>query len=348
MVELIKPEFIFGDEKKFADFISSLSNAKKIICVSHTDLDGIASARVVDYALQVDKVIIANYIDFNGEFAKKLEKENASHVIFSDLILEKEFILKCEKFADILIIDHHIPKEDLNSDKTLFMNSSTSGLCAAYICYYLFSKIKDLKEIDWLVACACVSDFCYKTNWEWINSVYNKHGEEFKGGLLEKATSGKFWDIQWKINLASIYYSEKVKKVYDLIGNKFGEIRDLDKCAEEVQKDFDNTLKRFHEEKIEFSGGYLWEVYTKFPIKSLLINWLSVEEPNKILIFARKDNGVYHFSARRQDGAVNVKDFLQNLVRRFNDGGAGGHFKAAGGHIDEKDEPEFIRRLKEL
>ena len=44
--------FLIGNEKRFSDYISSLAYAKRVVIVSHTDLDGIASAKVVDEVVE--------------------------------------------------------------------------------------------------------------------------------------------------------------------------------------------------------------------------------------------------------------------------------------------------------
>lgn len=345
LVKMEQPKFIIGNEKRFADFISSMENAKKIILISHTDLDGLGSARVVDKALAPDKIFFVQYHELNDSLVEKLKKEKPTHIIFTDLFFRKEFIQKIEKFSKILVIDHHIPEDDFNSDKTFFLNSSGTGFCASYLCYYLFSKVKNIEKIDWLVACACISDFCYNSNKEWIRKVAKKYGIEFDGGMIENA-KGKLWELQWKISLALIYFQDP-KKVYQMIGDEFADISKLEKYANKVQEEFNHALRNFDKERITLNEGYFWEV-KEHGLKSLLSNWLSAKEPNKTLIFGEAKEDSLIISARRQDGKVNMKELLQKLVSGFEAAESGGHFKAAGAHILLKDKDEFKKRLLNL
>ena len=115
-------------------------------------------------SLRFFEVVNANLIKFvdydelNNNLLNELNKNNINKVIMTDLSIgDISFIKKLEEFSSILIIDHHIFQEDLNSEKTTFMNSR--DYCASYISYCLFSKIKNLEKIDWLVALASVSDW---------------------------------------------------------------------------------------------------------------------------------------------------------------------------------------------
>ncbi|MEK6927438.1 MAG: DHHA1 domain-containing protein [Nanoarchaeota archaeon] len=343
-----KPEFVYGNEKRFSEFVKSLESAKKIVAVSHLDLDGVASAKVVDYALQVDRVILSEYYaSDNEDLLQRIKKEKPSHVIFTDLVIKKEFAEKVAKFAYVLVIDHHIHEQDYNSDKIFFLDSPESGMCASYLAYYLFSKISDLSKIDWLVACASISDFCYKSIWRWMESVCEKYGDKFRGGMIEGVDSGKIWDLQWKMVLGLLHF-KNVEEGYKLIGLKFGDIGDLNKYYVSIQKEFDLFLKKFDSEKIKFNDGEFWEVNSESPIKSILVNYLSTKEQDKIFIFAKIKEEKYSLSARRQDGKVSVRDLLIKLVEGFEGASVGGHFKAAGGNIMLKDREKFLERLKNL
>lgn len=345
-----KPEFFYGSEKRFSEFVKSLESAKKIVAVSHLDLDGVVSAKVVDYALQVDKVILTEYYTSEGlneELLERIKKEKPTHVIFTDLVITKEFAERISKFAYVLVLDHHISVQDYNSERIFFLDSPESGMCASYLAYYLFSKISDLSKIDWLVACAAISDFCYKSTWRWMESVCEKYGDKFKGGMMEGVNSGKLWDLQWKLVLGLLHF-KNVEDAYGLIGLEYGDIGDLNKYYISIQKEFNLFLKKFDSEKVKFAGGYFWEVNSESPIKSILINYLSTKEQNKTFIFAKIKGDKYSLSTRRQDGKVSARDLLIKLIEGFEGASAGGHFKAAGGHILLKDKEKFLERVRKL
>src|SRR3989344_3241761 len=242
-------EFLAGTEKRFAQFISELNDKDKIALISHTDLDGLTAARVTNEIIDADIVKFLGYSDLNKNLIQFLKEKNVKFVIFTDLFIkDTEMVREIEKFARILIIDHHLFEIDLNSEKTVFLNSQ--GYCAAYICYYLFSKVKDIEYLDWLVACACVADWQYTKNQTWMHGVYSKYDDNFSPTIEGIKNSKKFWELQLKISYSLVYFKEEVKKVYDKIGINFGDIGDLGKYYQIIKAEIDIALQRFVKEKI--------------------------------------------------------------------------------------------------
>ena len=337
-----KIDFIAGSEKRFSDFISGLGK-ENIALISHVDLDGITAGKVANDVLQANLLKFVNYEDLNDSLVKELKKNKVKKIVFADLLIkDKNFVKSLEKFADILIIDHHLFTEDFNSDKTVFLN--TQGYCSAYICYYLFSKVQNLEKRDWLVAVASIADWCYDKNSKWMQGVYEKYGDEFIP-TIEGIKRGKIWKVVSDLSSALIYFKENTRKVYDSIGENFGDIGDLGKHATEVQKEIEDKTKEFYKKREDFSNGYFWEFESKFPIKSDLITGLSARVQDKTLILARAEGKYYSLSARRQDGKINVADFLGDLVKGLEGASAGGHFKAAGGSVLLKDREKLKKKL---
>src|SRR3989344_3652401 len=117
-----KIDFLFGNEKRFSEFISTLNDKDKIAIISHkSDLDGIASAKIVNEVIEADKIIFVGYDDINSSLVEQLKSYKINKVVFTDLyIKEVAMIQELEKFATMLIIDHHQAAKDFNSEKTLF------------------------------------------------------------------------------------------------------------------------------------------------------------------------------------------------------------------------------------
>ena len=342
-IELVKPEFAVGSEKRFFEFIQGLNDKDKVALISHTDLDGISAARVVNEVIDADVLKFVGYEELNDNLIEELKKSKIKKIIFTDLMIKEHlFIKKLEKFADILIIDHHRFDKDFNSDKTVFLNAQ--DFCAAYLAYYLFSKTQDIEKLDWLVACASIADWMYFKNQEWMKEVFDKYEDNF---FIEKSIrkSGKFWDLQWNLTLALVYFKEDLRRVYDSIGVGFGEIGDLEKYSGDVQKEIDSFLKRFEKEKIEIKGGYFWEFKQGFEISSIVSSLLSSKYGDKTIVIGRDDGEYYKFSARRLDKREDMNLLLSSLIRDIKYASAGGHVAASGGHVLLRDKEEFKRRL---
>lgn len=199
-------ELSVGSEKRFFDFILRLNGKDRIALISHSDLDGIASSKVVSKVVNASFTKFVDYFDVNEKLVNDLKSNKINKIIFTDISLEKGDVVKeFEEFAEILVIDHHLAALDLNSDKTTFLSSQ--GYCASYLCYYLFSKIKNLSELDWLVAAASLSDFCYSKSIGWLTEVKNKYGDKFS--IQEMTKLSRIYDVSLKLSLTLVYFREK-------------------------------------------------------------------------------------------------------------------------------------------
>ena len=338
--------FSAGLEKRFFDFISRLTDKDKIAFVAHTDLDGIASAKVANEVLNADILKFIDYIDLNDNLVKELKDKKVTKVIFFDLDFERADIIKSiEQFAEILIIDHHIFLQDLNSNKTVFL--SAPGYCSSYICYYLFSKIQNVSKFDWLVAAASLSDFCYRKNAEWLMQIKEKYGDKFS--IEEMSKLSRIYELAHKLSLTLIYFRDKLNEAYKMIGEDIDKLGNLDNYAKDVQKEIDDSALMFEKEKKIFSNGeiYFWEFAPEFYIKSILINGLSTKYKDKTLIIVENNKRYFEVSARRQDGKVNLVELLKKLTYGFK-GTSGGHMCSAGATILPENISEFRENIRRL
>jgi hypothetical protein len=160
--------------------------------------------------------------------------------------------------------------------------------------------------------------------------------------------SGKIWDLMWKLNLILIYYHNNIKKVFASIGLEFGNIKNLDKKYEIVQKEININVTRFEKEKVNIKDGYFFELNSKFAINSIVSNILSVKYPNNSIISGKIDNDRFHLSARRQDGKFGMNALLSKLVSGLGGANFGGHEKAAGASFFVNQKVKFLKRLKGL
>jgi len=347
-----KINFLAGNEDRALKFIKNISPKDKVAIISHVDLDGVASAKVISKVVKFDLLKLVAYEQINEDLVKELKDNKITKVVMADLSIDDIKIIKVmEKFADVLIIDHHLFDEDLNSSKTVFINCQEH--CASYLCYIIFSKIKSIKKLDWLVASACISDWKYFNNKDFMTEVMKKYGDKFEiirdktdfGGIRK---SGKFWDLQLKLSLALIYFGYELIKAFNLLSDDIESLDNLIKYADDVQEEIDRSVKKFEKEKDIFGEVYFWVFSGKFQIKSIVATLASVKYLNKTIIIIKKNQKYYSFSARRQDRKVNVVELLKNAISGLNNSFAGGHVAAGGGYILLKDFEKFKENLKKL
>jgi len=341
-----KQSFIYGSEKRFFEFFSKLNEKDKIALISHTDLDGIAAAKVVDKVIKPDLIRLANYTELNTSLIEELKQNKITKLILTDMNVNETFFQEMEKNFQSLIIDHHPPQKDFNTEKTVFINSQEN--CAAYISYYLFSKTQNIENLDWLVACACIADFKYLNNKKFMSKTLEKYNDrlELINNSIKK--SGKFFRLQWTISLALIYFEKNEKKVFDLIGEKIESIKNLEKYSTKINKYVDLCLKKFEKEKQEINGRIFWEFNPKFKISSLICTIASLREKNKTFIIAHPNRKFYHFSIRRQDKGEDTNKLAKNLTSNLKNSGGGGHIAASGGYILIKDKEKLKENLKSV
>lgn len=341
----MKIKFAAGNPKKIYGFISNINKNDKIALISHIDLDGLTAAKITNEILNAKNIFFLDYSELNEDLISKLKGLKINKVVFTDLNFSNPDIIKgIEKFADILIIDHHLITQDLNSDKTVFIN--VQGLCTGYLCYYFFSKLKNLDKWDWLVACSNVSDWLFMNNKKWLTKIYSKYNDKFNPDEIKK---GKFWDLQHKLSLLIIYFRKDLLKAYSLIKESISDLK-IDSYANEIQNAIDELVKKFKKEKQKIYDGYFWEIKSKsgkkqYGLKQIGINKLSFDEPDKTFIIIVKSGKYYKISSRRQDKKYNMAKLMQDLTKGYGVN-AGGHVAAAGAVIYAEDLSKFKKRLK--
>jgi single-stranded DNA-specific DHH superfamily exonuclease len=338
--------FAAGLEKKFFDFMSRLNDKDKIALISHTDLDGVASAKVANEVLHADVLRFVDYIDVNMALIEELKNKKVTKAVFTDLDFDRaEIIRALENFAEVLIIDHHVFSADLNSNKTTFL--SAPGYCSSYICYYLFSKTQNISKWDWLVASASLSDFCYCKIADWLLQVKEKYGDKFS--IEEMSNLSKIYDLAHKLSLTLIYFREKLNEAYRMIGDDIDSLGNLDNYARDVQKEIDDSALRFEKERKVLKNGEIlfWEFKPEFFIKSILINGLSMKYKDKTIIIIEDNGRYFEVSARRHDGKINLVEMIKKLTHGLK-ATSGGHMSAVGATILRPDIYEFRERVRGL
>lgn len=333
--------FLTGSEKKFFDFISRLSDKDKVAVISHNDADGIASAAIVSKVIGNLEYVF--FMGYKPEILKpvvsELKKRKINKVIFSDLAIgegEISDVGEIAKFAEVLIIDHHVFSSDLNSEKVVYLKAK-SDFPAAYMCYYLFSKIQEIP--GWIAAVGTASDRVDLYH----NSNASKVFDDF--GLGEASKEGYFWKYVMNLGYALIYFKGREKEVYDIF-MKAGRIEDLDSLdeyASDVQKELDFYLNEFEKKHEEMWDLQFYYYEPKYSINSMLVNAISVRNREMTYIFVTNEEEFLRISARRQDRKIDCTALLRNAVEGLPNSESGGHPMAAGARVP----PEFLNKFKE-
>src|SRR3989344_215606 len=164
--------------KRFGEYINNIKKEDKIAILYHANCcDGLCSCIITNKALErilkrkVDFNIHYTHFEITEEIIEFFKKNKIKKVIAVDLSLyaKSDMIKKAENYVDLLIIDHHEHKGNINSRKTTFVHADlineeikSNFYPASKLCYDLFSSLIDLTDLDWLVSLGIISDMGYR------------------------------------------------------------------------------------------------------------------------------------------------------------------------------------------
>lgn len=336
-------EFNSGKKEDAQEFIRKLKKEDNLAIISHNDLDGLASAKILERVSSPRLIELVSYDKISG-LVPSLKKNKINKIIFSDLSLDFPGSLSSfESLAEILVIDHHQFKNDLNSNRTTFLNAQ--GYCASYICYSLFSENANLKNLEWLVALASLSDWLYSKNVDWIKQVYESQGETFELNEIQK---GKFWESVLTVSDGLIYFKDNPTKAYELINSEKFDLKEITPYVQKVRQDLDFNLDRFEKEKEPIPGGFFYEMKSEYDLNSRFASLISGKTPNETYVISTKNHTLYRISARRSDGKRDMSELVKYLTEDLTLINAGGHVAAAGCNVLETEYISFKEKLKQI
>jgi len=343
-------KFLLGSKEDFYNFINLISEKDKIGIVTHTDLDGIASAIFLQKILESRSLEI-DFIECLDHGANVLEgvlNKKFDVLFFTDWNVDdySEYLKKLKKKGKVFVIDHHPFDKELKNE-TNFIKTSYE-YCSSH-CLFDLAKSKDYfntEEWGWLVCSAIIADYVWdklEENFEFIKSFYPTVKKDSSIWNSEPGMIGKL------IKGASLYYSSNLRKVYDLVLEK--DLTRLEKANEEVTKEVERWVDKINEEIEYFREGNLIFVYgePKYNIVSTVASIISDRDfRGDVVVFCAELKDKKEFvkvSAREQTGIVDVRQLLKKCVEGFENSSAGGHVRAAAGTFPKKYLNEFRNRL---
>lgn len=351
---------------KFKAYIKNIKKGDKVAVFYHAFCtDGLCSCIITSKAItkitNVKPAYHIHYVNYhiNDETIKFLKEKKITKAIFVDLSLDidAEKIKEAENYSDLLIIDHHKYRTDLNSDKTVFCHSEFvrkdldgSMYPASKLAYDLFSLIENIGELDWLAAVGLIADMGYN-NWkDFVINVQDRYGLK-KDENVFKTGIGKASSIigtskmagQDKDNAFDVVFN--ANKIQDILNDK-----GLKKYEIECKKEIDNWLEK--RDKAEKHGDlYIYEIKPKYNVGSTISTILSTDylKDKTIIVISDKTNKeLLSVSARDQRRKIKLNELLQEAIKGLPDANAGGHIPAAAAQIRKEDLDKFKKKLIEL
>ncbi|NOR84945.1 hypothetical protein GQ473_02415 [archaeon] len=345
--------------KKFLEFLENIKQKDKTAIIYHTDADGVCSAAITSLALKrLDLTVTCAFSQKSGQITitkdtvNYLKKNNITKVIILDLSVDSnpDTIKNLELFADVLIIDHHITSNDLNTKKTVMIKSQDisdidpSQYCTSKLIYDLFLQKIDIKDLNWISSIGIIGDFGIKTWKTFLEYAANNNPDSLKNlfDAEEFITYAVMCDGTKGLNLS-----------YDtLLSAK--DARDVIKSLEKynkVRNEIDSYVTSAEKNAIHKNDLNLvyYEIKPIYNIKSKVSNILSSKTyPKKIIIVVQLDKSRNTISARNQTGSVSMNDLMRECTKDLDDANGGGHIPAAGGSIRKQDKDKFKENVIEF
>jgi len=322
-------------EKKAINF---LSNVKECSVVYHGDSDGLCSAILMSKFLK-ERVKMASPNDSYGiQITDNLLEDlnNFPSNVFVDLAVDQWDYKKLK--SDILVIDHHSPKENLNGiENFIHVNPRLKDpkiyLPASYLVYKILTEMdSEMKKYAWIAAIGILGD---------------------KGDITKIKFSEDIKDLKFLSDVIEackgVYGYRGIIKAYDVFkdAERPEDIQNskLIRTYHKFQRELDDTVTdfKYHSEYFEKKKAYLYKVYNKYNITSTISTILSEKEPDAAF-FIYKRNKVLSMSARCQTSRINLAELFTRLSEGI--GRGGGHPPAAAANIPIENADKFLDRLK--
>lgn len=347
--DMVEIDYIVGTPDDFHAFVDDIGLHDRVAVLTHTDLDGVASAIFLEKILEAKgiKVDFLEFLDIERDMFKKilikLKEERITRVFITDINADQadlEGFNELRRQIGTFLIDHHPISEEL-TDKTNVIKTDSRD-CVAITLFSLGKDLIDENEYRWLNLAAIFSDYCF------LSQKNMNYFREFYPNTTKENISSTTPGINARrISSALIYYDGDVKYVYRLVKEK--DIDELDKSMkiieDEVEKITDDFLK--NSEYYENLDLYFYEVDSEFGVTSYVASWISKVNPDINYIFMKRRDGYCKFSARSTGEKMDMGKLMNFLTKGLEGANGGGHRAAAGGRIRADDLREFKRRLRE-
>ncbi len=289
--------------------------------VFHCDADGVCSAA------QILKFLKRKGIEVflaSGELEEKTFQKvpgRYKFVIILDLPVDYH-VSWLRRFSSGIVIDHHIPKKDLNSYGFFHYNprfeEPEKYISTSEICYEICKKL-GVRNIKWISRIGAVGDRSLRGGdkeekaVEYINAAKIIKGEDFLPKIVEILAS--------------------CKNIDDFLSKK-----EFETMSRKVRKEIEKWIRNFVPDK----EICFYEIDTPYSIISIVANELFDRYTDKTIIVYGFKDGVFKISGRSKK--YNLGEAFHKAAKGLGKGG--GHPVAAGARIEGNKIDVFIARLK--
>jgi len=327
---------------------SFLSVKGKRYLFYHQDADGVCSAALWMRFFQGFETRAREGPRIEEAFVQELLEEQPELMVFLDLPVDQEAekVKRLSKIPGcrIIIIDHHIPEEDMSNENILHINPKFREdvyLPASYLVYRILEKLdKKVEPLIWMSVIGVIGDYGFKECRELLDKCRTKYPDLLYVRPLESKLGKGAELISAAITLKGLRGAARALDILVRAKNykEFAENRFLLQWKGIVQKEIDKILEEFKEKKEEYPELNLivYSIESKLSVSSVISSILARLYPDDIIIVKKKtDSGHWKLSVRSQTGLINVGENIKKCVKGI--GSGGGHKKAGGALVQNWD-----------
>ncbi|MBW3011170.1 hypothetical protein KY326_03055 [Candidatus Woesearchaeota archaeon] len=352
---------------RFLDFIKSLSEKDNIAIYHDTDPDGICAGTLMFNALEKLGLKTAIFEGFDHgdpnmveDVLMKVKESDINVIMFLDLLADRhpEKIKEVEKYAHVILIDHHPIENDVSSEKTIFIKPQIfvkgiipSRYCTTKLVYDFMSKLVDLSDFDWLCGVGIIADFAFDAWPEFLDGLYEKYNIEKKKNHIDS----RFGTLVKLIVAANtISFDEVEKAAVKVVESKtmdeaIEKLKEYNIVEEEIQRIMDNPKEGA--EEFPDKNMAIINIKSKYYINSIIATRISLTYPDKIFFVVQADKSDperFAVSGRCQSKRVHLGRLMRDAIQGFEEASAGGHAPASGANLKKSDYEEFKKRIIEF
>jgi single-stranded DNA-specific DHH superfamily exonuclease len=345
-----------------------MKRGSKAAIVHGHDNDSICSAAIIYKLLKVvhkiESKLLASGLNsaVTEDVLENIKKIKPDYVIIVDISdVNVNIMTELRNISQVMIIDHHVPKGYV---KITYINPRVFDkeiyIPATYLCYRIYSEFLEPEEILWIAGIGTLSDMGLKycndlfeniklENKELVGNNENIDELLFDNSLLGKLA--KIFDSARVVNgvegsVAALNTLIKTRNYQEILNGRSG-AKNLLEWFVIAEKEFNRLVKDFEKKKKLIKKLVLYEVKSRYNMKSPLATYLSRKLTNEVLVIYQKSGKYIDVSFRR--GKVCIVDLNQlagSSVKNIPNSNGGGHIQAAGCRFPTRYSNNFLKNLK--
>ena len=334
--------------QKAVDFLKNTKPKDEIVVVFNNDADGICSCVLMNKYLKhmgINPYIISQPMPPDKNLIRRIQSGIPNKIIFLDLAMDQQpsVLKKVKGFADILIIDHHLIENNMNSPQIVHYNPRFKNpkiyQSTSYLAYKILSKLLDMEDSLWIAAIGIIGDYDIASSMDLIKEVEKKYDLNLFYKIAAMISSVRATKAMTCEQIVELLINTKDPK--QLIAGEFLE------SYQKIELETEAVLIDAGKNAEKIDSVFFYNIKSKYNIRSDISTKLSEKFPDKIIIVYEKIGNNINASVRNQNRRINVDRVLKKAIIGLK-ASAGGHEVAGGVTMDAKDWDRFKEKLLEI